>query len=93
MLQAMALVALRLVLPRTESHRGLRTMAGRLYPLQGAELPPAVAAEMYEAVAAVSMQFMGHLSEMDLTQVCTSLLRKARRSAVMLVISYVNSTR
>ena len=64
------MVALRLVTkPRADSHRGLRTMAGRLYTTQNADLPPAVAAEIYEVVATVGMQFQGHLSDMDLAQV------------------------
>ena len=63
-------MALRLVSGvRSESHRGLRTMAGRLYPVQGPDLPPAVALELYEVVATVGSQFDGHLSEMDLQHV------------------------
>ena len=65
----MAIVAVRLAMQaRPDSHRGLRTMAGRLYPNPGPELPEGAAQELYEAVACVGMQFMGHLSEVDLQQ-------------------------
>ena len=69
-LQGLAIVAVRLAMqPRTESHRGLRTMAGRLYPGTGPDLPEGVAHELYEPIACVGMQFMGHLSHVDLQQV------------------------
>ena len=42
--QGLAIIALRLLAGvRSESHRGLRNVVGRLYPVQGADLPPDMA--------------------------------------------------
>ena len=73
--QAITFVAVRLVNNKAEtSHLAAwRQIAGRQSFGLSADMPVTVAEELYKVLASVALQFQGHVSDMDLLQVCGCL--------------------
>ena len=87
-MQAITFVAVRLVNNKAEfSHLAAwRQIAGRQSFGPSADMPVAVAEELYKVLASVALQFQGHMSDMDLLQV-PCCLRLGFRMSTLLNIS------